>query len=342
MGRTASAKEYVNLNREIVFKESGSWTCPENMFAIVRCVGGGGSGGANKTNVNYPRATGGGAGEHSIRKIKLTKNTTYTHTIGAGGAFANSVGSLANGNSGGNTSFSGAGIIATTANGGQGGIAEIVNNALSAGGTGGTGGNGDYTFQGGDGGSTFSTSINPCAGGGGAIGLISQGQAGGGNLATSASSTAFGGAGTGGTSSYKPNYSHGGGASGDSTTTYGGAGTHESQRSINSDDVKTSGKFFEFYASGGIGEVNTDRRSLNLGAGAGSGGAFASGAVNVNAARGGIGAGGGGGYTSNASYPVKAGSGGLGGGGGGAVGDSTCTSGGGGDGFIVLELLMEI
>ena len=98
-----------------VFNSSGSWVCPAGVTSVIVWGMGGGAGGGGGQGANA--GTGGGAGGYGglgtyLQAVVLTvvPNTTYTITIGAGGAggsattFAQAV-SLAFGSAGGDSSF---------------------------------------------------------------------------------------------------------------------------------------------------------------------------------------------------------------------------------------------
>lgn len=106
------------------FTSSGTWTAPTGVTAVeVFAVGGGGGGGGiiapgdNSTAI----AAGGGGGGGCIKKIiPVTPGTSYTITIGAGGAAgtATSTTSLSAAGNGGSTTFG----SLVTAYGGTGGL----------------------------------------------------------------------------------------------------------------------------------------------------------------------------------------------------------------------------
>ncbi len=107
------------------FTSTGSFVTPSNVTAVeVFLVGGGGGGGWVSNNAgNTFIASAGAAGGEVIRQlIPVTAGTTYTVTIGAGGAGATS---LVNGSTGGTTSF-GSLIYAYGGNGG-GSIQQNIN-----------------------------------------------------------------------------------------------------------------------------------------------------------------------------------------------------------------------
>lgn len=100
------------------FTASGSWVAPAGVFSVnVLAVGGGGGGGGTTgSSGNLQLAGGGGGGGVYDGPLAVTPGTTYTVTIGTGGAGATSgTGASSNGT---NTTF---GSI-LTAPGGQGGV----------------------------------------------------------------------------------------------------------------------------------------------------------------------------------------------------------------------------
>lgn len=174
-----------------VFTSSSTWTCPVNVSKIrVTVVGGGGSGASQVSQA----PSGGGGGGAAIAVLNVTAGTTYTVTIGAGGAaLAAGLGNRS-GNAGGSSSFSGSGITTVSATGGAAGA--------QSGGTaaGGVGSGGDLNIRGGvgtpadgnvstppptGGGTLFSGSVNfattPTYGAGSAAGFNDAGSAAGAN-----------------------------------------------------------------------------------------------------------------------------------------------------------------
>ena len=117
------------------FKTSGSWVCPPGLQEVrVECWGGGGGGGGSGTSNNSAAATpatGGGGGGGAIRvcgRIRVSPGTTYTLTIGGGGA-SGAVGS--SGGDGGDTIFANGGTSLVVATGAQGGALGVnASNAI--------------------------------------------------------------------------------------------------------------------------------------------------------------------------------------------------------------------
>ena len=141
----------------------------------ARSGGGGGAGGYRNS---YSTETSGGGGS-SETELSLLVGTTYTITVGAGGA--GDIYEATAGSSGSNSSISGTGITTiTSTGGGRGGIGEP-----SSGGAGASGGSGGGA---GSGGSSFGT---------GGSGTANQGYAGG-NSDNVQSNNSGGGGGSGG------------------------------------------------------------------------------------------------------------------------------------------------
>lgn len=123
--------------RVAVFLSSGTWTCPDNVTAVVirGCAAGGGGGHGYVNGTNYFYGGGGGGGAAVLaQELTVVPGTTYTITIGAGG-----IGSTANGvngTAGGATSFG----TLFTLGGGGGGMAAGTNTNGAGGTAGGAGG----------------------------------------------------------------------------------------------------------------------------------------------------------------------------------------------------------
>lgn len=100
--------------REQLFTSSGSWTAPTGVTRVEAIVvGPGGGGGGYNTSTAFPGSNGGSGGV-AIGNYAVTPGTSYTVTIGAGGAAG---GNNANGSGGGTTSF---GSFASATGGGGG------------------------------------------------------------------------------------------------------------------------------------------------------------------------------------------------------------------------------
>jgi hypothetical protein len=219
--------------------------------------GGGGAGGLRSTVT----ATGGGGSLETA--LSLISGTSYTATIGAGGAgLAQNPGAVS-GNNGSNSVFS---TITSTGGGGGGGENAAVKNGL----TGGSGGGSNYLsgatagsgtanqgYAGGVG-STNSTWYGGGGGGGagavGAANVTSTGGAGGAGIATSISGTSTSYAGGGG----------GGGQGSAGTQAFGGAGG------------SSIGGTGAGYLNNGAG-ISATNGVTNRGGGGGGGGAFTGG-----------------------------------------------------------------
>jgi hypothetical protein len=204
----------------ITYTTSGSWTCPQGVTSVQVEAIGGGAGGRSSANTNGHVTGGGGGGAYSKRNsITVNPGTTYSFTVGAGGASdtaglnttatINGVTIIARGGSLGQTS----GTLFRT--GGAGGTF----NALTDGDSGYNGGNGGSGYGLGSG-----TNRGSGGGGGGAAGSTGPG-----NNGTDASNTTT--PGTGGTS--KANYGGAGGNGGNNSSgsnastasgNYGGGG----------------------------------------------------------------------------------------------------------------------
>lgn len=101
------------------FTASGSWVAPAGVYSIrALAVGGGGGGGATKAGSSSVNFTGGGGGGGGVVDdiFPVVPGTTYTVTIGTGGAGANTT--TAAGSNGTDTTFG----SLFTAPGGQGGV----------------------------------------------------------------------------------------------------------------------------------------------------------------------------------------------------------------------------
>ena len=200
---------------EAVFQSPGTstWVAPSGVVIVsVVCVGGGGASGKG---TNYFGAGGAGGGLAYKNNVTVVPGTSYTVTVGAGGAGYSGggvAGSLSSAN-GGNSGF-----LTTVAGGGQhgGGNGTITTSGQPVGGApsgtydgGGTGGRCEGGYSG-----------NPyfSSGGGGAGGYSGAGGKGAGSLignGTLVSATAGAGGGGGGGGSRKVTTG---------TTGYGGAG----------------------------------------------------------------------------------------------------------------------
>lgn len=176
------------------FIKTGTWVCPANVTSVLaECWGGGAGGGANASG-----GGGGGGGAYSNSTVAVSAGTSYTVTVGSGGASAVS---------GGDSWFSSTGTVlakgGTTAGssttGAAGGAAGSgVGTVTSSGGTGGSGSAGAGGGGGGGAGtSTGGTGVAGGAGGGGGGVLGGIGGAGGPNASNGSPGKAIGGGGGG-------------------------------------------------------------------------------------------------------------------------------------------------
>ena len=175
-----------SILEEQLFIDSTTWSPWANCEALVTVVGGGGSGSIVPYNVNsYLNSAGSGGGAGAVAKSKLTlsKDVTYTINCGAGGARKTGV-TGQDGTDGGTSEFQGSDITNMSANGGEGGnqVGGSPHNNFSctgaAGGAAGSTGN-LFNTTGGSGGSiTFTMSsaynayYNSFATGGGSVGIF--------------------------------------------------------------------------------------------------------------------------------------------------------------------------
>lgn len=166
-----------------IFTISRTFTPDYDMDADVYVVGGGPSGGvASATgSAGHCSATGGGGPGFSKKRVRLKAGVTYTLTIGAGGApvtTSPNVSIAVPGNDGNDSSFVG-GAYNIVARGGKAGNALIGSLAAVLGGLGGTASGGDINRTGGRGGNIGAGSGTPSgayyrATGGGAVNLIDE------------------------------------------------------------------------------------------------------------------------------------------------------------------------
>lgn len=184
---------------------SGTWKCPPGVAtAKVECWGAGGGGGGSgwTSSTAYGAGAGGGGGEYACEPaLAVTAGTTYSYSIGAGGAPGGADSppnqSDETGKAGGNTTFTGASKT-VTAHGGSGGGGGMFG---AVGGAGGTGSTNTVHYNGGTGGGNGANAGKPgyAGGGGGSAGSSSAGR--GGQTATASgygaggAAVAFGGSG---------------------------------------------------------------------------------------------------------------------------------------------------
>ena len=136
---------------KIKFLTSGTLRFTANMNIDVFLVGGGGSGagggttGSPSNRKSLPSAGGGGGYTKTIKNVNITKNTSYSIVVGAGGAIPTAARTA--GNSGGSSSMSS--ISGASANGGNGGGNASATYKFVDGGNGGSGGScGAYSSTG--------------------------------------------------------------------------------------------------------------------------------------------------------------------------------------------------
>lgn len=218
---------YTNTHVIHVFKASGTFTPTRNLTADYLVVAGGGGGGRE----NFDSGIGGGGGAGGLRStvgttggggslesaLSLTAGTSYTVTIGAGGA-ARTTGGV--GNNGSNSVFS---TITSTGGGGGGGGVSGNNNPGQTGGSGG-GGQGDTTGINGGAGTANQGYAGGAANNGGEPG---GGAAGGGGAGEAGNTDGFGEGGDGvsvSISGSSVTYGGGGGGANYTFTAGGGAG----------------------------------------------------------------------------------------------------------------------
>jgi len=197
----------------LVIAGGGGGGAGENLSGY-RAGGGGGAGGYR---ASYNSETSGGGGS-SETALSLNPSTTYTITVGAGGAGAASPQN--NGSTGVNSSISGAGITTiTSAGGGYGGRESTAGGNGGSGGGGGsdpsgTSGGSGTANQGFDGGSSVNDSSNAGGGAGEAGNTDGSGEGGDGVASTiTGSSVTRAGGGAGGSYSGASGGDGGGGDS---------------------------------------------------------------------------------------------------------------------------------
>ena len=225
-------------------------------------VGGGGSGGSRI-------GAGGGAGGLLTGNVTLTVGTTYTITVGAGGAAVTSTPGVT-GTTGGNSSISGSGLSTITAIGGGGGGAYIGTSG-TAGKDGGSGGGGSYSGNGGVNTPGSGTSGQGNAGGAGSATNVAGGGGGGASAAGQAAQATSGGVGGDGTASTitgaSVTYAGGGGGSRNTSAGAGGAGGGGAGSAGNSNATAGTN-----YLGGGGGGARNDSDTSNVVSGKGGDG----------------------------------------------------------------------
>ena len=198
------------------FTTSGTWTAPAGVTSIQVEAWGGGAGARSSANTNGHVTGGGGGGAYARRNtITVVPGTTYSFTVGAGGAA---------GNPGQQTTATINGVTITAAGGS---IGAASGTGTIAGGAGGTiaASVGDVRFAGGTGGSGLGNGSSGGSGSGGGGGSAA-GSTGNGN--NGANATATNAPGNGGTT--VANFGGAGGNGGNNanglnaTINYGGGG----------------------------------------------------------------------------------------------------------------------
>lgn len=180
------------------FNSTSTWVAPADGTVNVKAWGGGGGGGGANNGTASGGGGGGGGAYSEETTFSVTKDTSYTVTVGAGG----SGGTNANGTDGGDSWFNSTGTvlakggvkgtISTPGQGGAGGASGSgVGDTKTSGGNGGNGATGAGTASGGSGGSGGDTT----GGGNGGNGSGSTGGTAG------AAGTTNGAAGVAGTNS---------------------------------------------------------------------------------------------------------------------------------------------
>ena len=202
----SSVSQYfaVVLETQSTITTSGTWTCPTGINTIKVEAWGGGGGGGGTILAGF--AGGGAGGSYVINdSVTVVPATSYTVTVGAGGALTGNGG--ANGNNGGNTTFGS--TTPVIANGGIGGSGTTATGQLGAGGTNSSGGSGGTVTIGLPGASGASGS-----GGAGGTGAGVIGGAGGASKTSAGNGIAGTSPGGGGGGAYGPTTGSNRGAAG--------------------------------------------------------------------------------------------------------------------------------
>lgn len=155
-GSVFHAQKLAGFRREVLTSGT-SWTCPLGIRRVrVGAQGGGASGGRSNTT---SRGGGGGGGGYAELDFASVPGTSYTYSIGGGGA-ARTVDNTTGAN-GSDTTWN-TGAVTVTGGGGVGGVA-----AGGGGAAGGTASNGDINIPGGFGANGLSASAATLSFGGG-------------------------------------------------------------------------------------------------------------------------------------------------------------------------------
>ena len=201
-GQTATRQYTIEVKApvfQVYTSGSGTWSRPTGLSATAQIkllvVAGGGGAGGSRTG---DPSGGGGAGGLILVTNFVTAQSSYTYSIGNGGAGGS--GGSSYGSDGGNTTFASSGSGTFTANGGGGGGGTTYNYSTNGRNGGSGGGSGSYDGNGGSSNQTTSFTID----------------------GTSYSNVGFGGSGSGG------NGGAGGGAGGNASGDTGGAGKNVS------------------------------------------------------------------------------------------------------------------
>ena len=197
---TAMAGLYGSFQNTLRIPASGFFVARKTGWHRITLSGGSGRGGvARNSGLSIARATGAGAGGFCVGMRFLIAGQSYPVTVALAVAAVSTTTTpeAIQGVAGGANTFSGAGILSMTANGGGGGNAAVTDVAL-AGGVGGTATGGDINVTGGAGGA-IATGGAGSATGGGAVGIQGTSYRGG-NVTPGGvgASRASGGAGVGG------------------------------------------------------------------------------------------------------------------------------------------------
>lgn len=219
------------------YTSSGTFTPGISQTITVALVAGGGSGGLYAGGGNVGSG-GGGAGGVVYATYAVTAGTTYTYTIGGGGAaIPRSGNTTLHGNKGTNSTFTG---FTTAVGGGAGGGSQISASGWNTSpftGYGGSGGGGGESYaaaqgtagQGNNGGTTPGQWCAAGGGGAGGVGSNSTGSSGGsggnGGAGVTYLTYTLGGGGAGGSGNGTGGTASSGGGNGGQNTTPGGNGT---------------------------------------------------------------------------------------------------------------------
>ncbi|WP_333599764.1 GEVED domain-containing protein [Flavobacterium sp.] len=217
-----------DLNAQTVttYTSSGTWVCPQGVTTIQVEAIGGGAGGRASGSTKGDTGGGGGGGAYAKRSaVTMIPGTSYTITVGAGGATSFN-GGTTTAAFGSTTITAAGGSTGTTTTNGLGGNGGTVAASL---------GDAGAVFAGGNGGNGFGSSSGAGAGAGGGGGS-GAGSALAGNNGTSAANTSTGGAG----GAARVTYGGAGGAGGNnatagsnaSTTNYGGGGGGAGEKNL--------------------------------------------------------------------------------------------------------------